>query len=200
MLKKDTTLGTALIDMYVKCSALSKAQELFDNLTIPDTIAWNALIAGYAQLGQPRRVFNVFGKMRESNTIPDLITFLVLLNACSHAGLVQEGGTIFATMESVYKFIPTLEQYTCMVDLFSRAGHFDKAMVLIEEVLPFNRFQLLLALLAACRQWINLDLGRWIFQHLEQLDGDNAAAYVCISNIYAGVHMQDEVNDDEEVK
>ena len=192
LFEKYIVLGNTLVDMYAKFGLVEKAQETFDKLPIRDLVSWNALIAGYAQLGQPRRVFNVFGKMRESNTIPDLITFLVLLNACSHAGLVQEGGTIFATMESVYKFNPTLEHYTCMVDLFSRAGHFDKVISVIEGVPLGDQLPLWLTLLGACYKWVNVHLGRWAFKRSLQLDEKCEASYVCMGNIYAAAGMHAE--------
>ena len=185
LLKKDITLGTALIDMYVKCRALSKAQELFDDLTIPDTIAWNALIAGYAQIGQVKASLNAFHKMVEQGSKPDDITFLLLLTACNHAGLVDEGEMIFNDIERCYYLAPTIEHYTCIVDLFTHVGQFDKAVVVIQKMSYFDRLPLWLTFLASCCEWKNLELGKWAFRLSLLLDKECPPAYICMGNLYA---------------
>ena len=162
-----------------------------------DVVSWNVLISGYAQLGQIKRVFYLLCIMMAEGIMPSLVSFLLLLTACSHAGLVKEGQLVFKEMGSTYSLTPVSEHYACMVDLFSRAGHFNQAMIMIGKVPSSERLTLCLAFLGACHKWINVDLGRWAFEQSVNLDGKCGAAYVCMRNIYAAVGMYAEANEIE---
>eukprot|EP00250_Pteridium_aquilinum_P025265 c30458_g1_i1 orf=2-316(+) len=104
--------------MYAKCGMLPKSQEVFNKLPVRDLFSWNILITGCAQRGETEKVFHMFEKMGEEGLKPDAVTFTSLLNACSHAGLIERGQTYFESMRQNYGVIPTLEHDTCMVDLF----------------------------------------------------------------------------------
>ena len=200
LLQRDLMLGNTLVDMYAKFGLVEKAQETFDKLPIRDLVSWNALIAGYGQMGQMKRVVNLLGKMMEEEGItPDIITFLTLLNAHSHEGLVEEGQRVFDDMGTMHwNLTPTLEHYTCMVDLFSCVGHFGKAIGLIEKVsISSHRLPLWWALLGACCKWVNVEVGRWAFEQSLKLNGNYASIYVCMRNIYAAAGMHEEANDVE---
>ena len=192
MLANDSILGNALVDMYAKCGILERAQKVFDKLLIRNVVSWTSLLAGYAQLGKHDIVFYLFCKMRGEGIEPNFITFLVVLNACSFSGLVTEGETYFEVMRTSYGIIPTLEHHTCMVDLFSRSGHFDKAMEMIEKMPSSEYLPLWVALLGACYQWGNVKLGRLAFEHVVKLESNNEAAFICMSNIYMAAGMVDE--------
>ena len=97
-------------------------------------MSWSSLIAGYAQSGQADVALNLYQTMKAEGVMPDSVTFITLLNAGSHVGLVEEGEKLFDEMFAVYILMPTLEHYTCMIDLFGRAGHFDKAGALLDKV------------------------------------------------------------------
>ena len=95
-------------------------------------------------------------------------------------------------MDTVYFLPPTVEHIACMVDIFGRAIHFEKAIYLIEKVSSSERFPLWLALLGACYKWVNVELARWVFEQAIQLDENCAAPYICMGNIYATAGMQTE--------
>ena len=197
LFKKNVVLGTTIVDMYVKCGVLAKAQEFFDELKLEDVICWNALMAGYGQLGQAENVLNLFDRMKVEGTIPNAGTFLVILNACSLAGLVEKGQKMFDDMYSLYHLTPTLEHYNCMVDLFGRVGHFEKAIVMIEKIPYVDRLQLWLTLLSACRKWVNVELGRWAFDQSIELDEKCGVAYVTMGNVYANAGLHKEMDEIE---
>ena len=184
-MKANIALGTALIDMYAKCSVQEKAQQVFDEIPTTTVASWTALLAGYGQQGQSKMVFMLFSKMMAACIDPDLVTFLVLLNACSHAGLIDEGQMIFDVMHSICSSTPTSEHYACMVDLFSRAGQFDKAVSVIEISPSSSDHQpLWLAILGSCAKWRNTEIARLAFEQLLQLDEKCTAAYICMGNVY----------------
>ena len=185
LLEKDVLYGNALLDMYSKCGAPSKAQEVFAELKIRDIVSWTALMAGYAQVGKEDIVINIFNEMMRDGMEPDLITFTVVLNACTHSGLVDSGQLCFISMRLDYGIIPTLEHQTCMVDLFSRAGNIDKAMSMIMTMPVLDYLPMWISLLGACQRGQSVELGRLAFEHAMKLDDTYASAYVSMSNVYA---------------
>jgi pentatricopeptide repeat protein len=171
--------------MYAKCSVQTKAQEVFDTIPVANISSWTALLAGYAQRGQSKVVFMLFCKMMAAGIDPDVVTYLVLLNACSHAGLIEEGQIVFDSLSSTCSLTPTVEHYACMVDLFGRAGHFDKAMNVIKKVPSYlDHRPLWFALLGSCPKWGNVETARFTFKQLQLLDEHSAAAYTCMGNVY----------------
>ena len=194
LLQKDGVLGTALVDMYSKCGALKKAQKVFEQLPVRDVVSWNALIAGYAQLGHVNAALGFYNSMRAEDVVPNWVSFIILLNACSHAGLLKEGEKWFDEMRDLYCLSPVLEHYTCMIDLFGRAGHFIKLEILLKSLTSSDHLPLLLAILGACCKWVNVNLGRWAFEQSLVIDENCASAYVCMGDIYAAAGMQREAH------
>ena len=192
--EKDHLLGNTLIDMYSKCGMVQKAHELLDGLLFRDVIVWTSLITGHAQQGQGENALACFECLQNEGILPNEVSFLCILNACCHSGLLIETQILFENMIKKYNITPNLEHYTCMVDLFSRAGHFYKAIALVEEMRVSDRLPLLLALLSACHKWANVELGKWAFEQSVQLDANCSAAYIGMANIYAAAGMQREAD------
>ncbi|KAI5073908.1 hypothetical protein GOP47_0011921 [Adiantum capillus-veneris] len=189
-LDRDITIGNTLVDMYAKCGLLSKAQAVFDKLCSWDVIAWTSLIAGYAQIGGNEDVICGFDRMREEGLEPNLVTFVSVLNACSHAGLVNMGETYFDAMITEYGINPALEHFTCMVDLLGRAGQVEKAVSMIQHIPYHPDLVVWHTMLGACQQWGILELGRQAFKHAMPLDDMDAAAYIFMSNICADARSE----------
>lgn len=190
LLQDNLVLGTALVDMYAKCGLLEEALAVFDKLQAEDVVLWNTLITGYAQLGDIESVLGIYETIRECNE-PDMVTLLNILNACSHAGFVDEAQVYFETMSKDYGITPTLEHYTCLVDLFGRAGQLDRVVPMMMAT-PFSlNVTMWLALLGACRKWSNVEIGNLAFQQAVALGGFDAGVYVCMRNIYADIDIED---------
>jgi pentatricopeptide repeat protein len=194
LIPKDILLSTTLIDMYSKCSVMWKAQEVFEHLPVRTVTSWSALIAGYAQLGQANIALDLYRRMRSEGIFPNSVTFIVLLNACSHAGLVKEGEKLFDEMCLHYHLSPTLEHYTCMINLFGRAGHFEKVKLLLDKVSDLDHLLLVLTILGACKEWKNVELGRWAFDKCMHLDENCVGAYICMQNLYLSEGMHQEAD------
>ena len=197
LVERDIVLGTTLVDMYAKCGLFKKAQEVFKALPGEDIVSWNAIMAAYVQVGQARKIFRLFRQMMAEgvDATSDIVAFLLLLTVCSHAGLTKEGQMVFERMKTVYCLSPTLDHYTCMVDLLGRAGQFYNAVCILEHApSSCDRIPLLLALMGACYKWVNVELGKWAFKQSVELDEKCEAAYVCMGNIYAvaGMHSEAE--------
>lgn len=177
--------GTALLGMYSKCGALKDAHFVFDHLQHADAVAWTAMIAAYSQHGQGHEALTMFKVMQQKGVQPDIVTFVCLLSACSHAGLVEEGRYIFYLMIEDYFILPRLEHYCSLIDLLGRAGKLDEA----EETISTMPFQpdtaVWLALLGACNLHGDVKRGKRIADQLFALEPQNAAAHTLLSNMYA---------------
>ncbi|KAK9104006.1 hypothetical protein Scep_020850 [Stephania cephalantha] len=120
--KLDAFLGTALIDMYSKCGSVEDAKRVFDSMEEKSVATWNSMITSLGVHGLGREALALFAQMEKAEVVPDAITFVGVLCACVHTGLVEEGCNYFRDMKERYGITPLLEHYSCMVDLFSRAG------------------------------------------------------------------------------
>ena len=192
-LNSHVILGNAIISMYVKCSVLVKAQEVFDEIHVRDVVSWSTLITAYAQLADVTVVIDLFNKMLVSGVKPDSITFSALLKTCSHLGLLEEAQMCYEIMYTCYDIVPTLEHQTCMVDLFGRAGHFEKAVKVMKTMLNCGSLPMWLSLLGACKKWSNLQFGKEAFRNALQLDAIDSAAYVCMYNMYSHIDVLEDV-------
>ncbi|XP_057869035.2 pentatricopeptide repeat-containing protein At4g21065 isoform X1 [Cryptomeria japonica] len=175
----------ALIYMYAKCGNIFKARELFDNMSQSDVVSWNAMIEGYAMNGYIKDALKLFELMKHSGTKPDRVSFLCVLFACSHAGIVHHGCEYFNCMSDSYSTMPTVDHYVCMVDLLARAGYLDETLNFIIKMPIKTDVVVWMCLLGACRSQKNTSLGEFVATRLFELDPQNVAPYVLLSNIYA---------------
>ncbi|KAL6221538.1 hypothetical protein ACLB2K_004934 [Fragaria x ananassa] len=106
---------TALVDMYAKCGSIVEARQLFDMMPEKNVVTWNAMISGYGLHGDGHEALKLFNDMLDSRIPPSSVSFLSVLYACSHAGLVREGDDIFHRMVHNHKFVPLAEHYACML-------------------------------------------------------------------------------------
>lgn len=185
----DGKLGVALIDMYSKCGRLEDALRVFER-SRRSVDHWNAMIGGLAIHGYGRLALRLFREMERLSLRPDDITFIGVLSACSHAGMVKEGLACFEMMRREYGLEPKVQHYGCMVDVLSRAGRLDEAWELIGAMPTEPNDVIWKTLLSACRGRGDTDMGLKVADVL--LKGSTATssgAYVLLSNIYAGVGM-----------
>lgn len=178
-------VATALIDMYCKCGSLEDARLVFDRINDKDIVAWNSMITGYAMHGCSQDTLQLFNEMRRTGYQPTDITFIGILSACGHAGLVSQGREIFSSMKDEYGIEPKIEHYGCMVNLLSRAGHVEEAYELVKNMKIEADPVLWGTLLGACRLHGNIGLGEEIAEFLVNRDLANSGTYILLSNIYA---------------
>ena len=180
-----TFVGNSLIDMYAKSGQLSYSEKCFHEMENKDTISWNAMLSGYAMHGQGDRALALFSLMQETHVHVDSVSYLSVLSACRHAGLIEEGRNIFQSMREKHHLDPNMEHYACMIDLFGRAGLFDEALSLINKIPTEPDAQVWGALLGACKIHSNVKLGEVALHHLLKLEPRNAVHHVVLSDIYA---------------
>lgn len=176
---------SAMITMYSRCGRLDCADRVFESLDKPDTVAWTALICGYAYHGKATEALRLFNRMQDCGVRPNAVTFIGLLTACSHSGLVAEGKQYLDSMKGEYSVDPTVDHYDCVVDIYSRAGLLEEALELIISM-PFEPDTMSWkSLLGGCWTHRNLELGKIAAENLIQLDPDDTAIYIVMFNLYA---------------
>ncbi|XP_019701648.1 pentatricopeptide repeat-containing protein At3g26782, mitochondrial [Elaeis guineensis] len=189
----DVILGTAMIDMYAKCGSVDAARDIFDRMKEKNVITWSSMISAYGIHGHGRTALELFPQMLESGILPNRITFVSILSACSHAGLVNEGRQFFHSMKRDYSIEPDVKHYTCMVDLLGRAGKLDEALELSNRMKLEKDEGFWGALLGACRIHGNVGLAEKAATSLLELGPQNSGYYVLLSNIYANAGRWEDV-------
>lgn len=181
----DIFVESALIDMYSKCGKLAMARSVFDIMDHKNEVSWNSIITAYGNHGYPRECLDLFHEMLKIGIRPDHVTFLIIISACGHAGLVDEGVYYFRQMTEEFGISAKMEHYSCMVDLYGRAGRLHEAFDTIKSM-PFTPDAGVWgALLGACRVHGNVELARLASRHILELDPGNSGYYVLLSNIHA---------------
>ncbi|KAL6626342.1 hypothetical protein ACP70R_030068 [Stipagrostis hirtigluma subsp. patula] len=179
-------LASSLITMYSRCGCLDDARRAFegaeDHLCV---MSWTAMITALQQHGHGAQATDMFETMLEKGIPPDHITFVSVLSACSHGGLVEQGRKYFNLMTQVHKIIPWSEHYACMVDMFGRAGLLGEAKQFIDQMPVKPDASVLGALLAACMNCRDLEMGKDVAKKLFEIEPDNPGNYVLLANIYA---------------
>ncbi|OVA14957.1 Pentatricopeptide repeat [Macleaya cordata] len=180
-----TFVGSAFIDMYSNCGSLDSAKKFFEGMEETDVVCWNSMIAGLGMNGYGDDAVDLFLRMKGSGIEPNNSTFVCVLCACSHAGMVDKGLQIFDLMFKKWNIVPNLQHYSCIVDLLGRAGQLDDAYSLINNMPLKPDAGVYGALLAACNVHRNIKLGLEISQKLFQLELNDAGYYVLLSNMHA---------------
>ncbi|XP_051116665.1 pentatricopeptide repeat-containing protein At3g47530 [Andrographis paniculata] len=183
----------SLIAMYSRCGNVEKAFEVFDQMANRDVVSWTSMISGLATNGYGADAVAAFWKMQRENVLPDDQTFTGVLSGCSHAGLVDEGRMIFASMERDFGVTPNVHHYGCMVDLLGRAGFLDEAYGLVNSMKIKPDTAMWRTLLGACRIHRHVSLGEKVIDHLVEVKGLEAGDYILLSNIYLSIGNMEKV-------
>uniref|UniRef100_A0A0V0H5V4 Putative pentatricopeptide repeat-containing protein, chloroplastic-like n=1 Tax=Solanum chacoense TaxID=4108 RepID=A0A0V0H5V4_SOLCH len=158
-----------------------------------NVISWTSIITGFAKHGFAHRAVELFNQMLEDSIKPNEVTYIAVLSACSHVGLVDEGWKYFDSMSIDHGITPRMEHYACMVDLLGRSGSLEKAVQFIKS-LPLNVDALVWrTLLGACQVHGNLQLGKYASEMILEQEPNDPAAHVLLSNLYASRGQWEEV-------
>ncbi|KAL8161225.1 hypothetical protein V2J09_012714 [Rumex salicifolius] len=181
------SVNNALLDTYSKCGNMSMASLVFNRM-MPETrsvVSWTVMMAGLAMHGYGKEALHLFSNMEESGIQPDEITFISLLYACSHAGLVKEGLEYFDKMVNVHGIEPAMEHYGCIVDLYGRSGSLQKAYDFILRMPIDPSAVIWRTLLGACSVHGNTSLAEQVKFRLNELEPFDPGDHVLLSNVYA---------------
>ncbi|KAM7250925.1 hypothetical protein ACFE04_022808 [Oxalis oulophora] len=192
--KHDVILGSALIDMYAKCGCLDDAYDVFKAMKDKNVYSYSSMISGFAVHGRAQLAIQLFHEMVQKNVTPNKVTFIGVLTACSHGGMVEQGRKIFSSMEEFYGVTPSVDHYTCMVDLLGRAGLLKDALELIQKMPVKPHGGVWGALLGACRVHGYPGIAQIAASHLFELEPDSIANYILMSHIFASAGMWEDAS------
>ncbi|XP_023529590.1 putative pentatricopeptide repeat-containing protein At5g09950 [Cucurbita pepo subsp. pepo] len=186
-LESDVVVGSALVDMYAKCGRIDYASRFFELMPARNLYSWNSMISGYSRHGHGRKALDLFARMKLHGPLPDHVTFVGVLSACSHVGLVNEGFRHFDSMSEVYGLAPRMEHFSCMVDLLGRAGELNRVEDFLNKMPVKPNILIWRTVLGACSRanGRNTALGRRAAEMLLEMEPRNAVNYVLLSNMYA---------------
>ncbi|EER88637.1 pentatricopeptide repeat-containing protein At1g03540 [Sorghum bicolor] len=181
---RDVIVESALVDLYAKCGVVEYAYRVFERSSVRNMITWNAMICGCAQNGHAERAISLFNEMLREGVKPDYISFIGVLFACSHTGMVEEGRNYFNSMSKVYGIPPGIEHYNCIVDLLSRVEFLEEAEDLVNKS-PFrDDSSLWAAILGACATHTNPDVAVRVAKKMMELEPHFHLSYVLLENVY----------------
>ncbi|KAI3696570.1 hypothetical protein L6452_28944 [Arctium lappa] len=183
----------ALISMYSRCGDIEAAARVFSKMEQRNVISWTSIIISFAKHGMATRALEKFDQMLNAGMKPNEVTYIAVLSACSHVGMVSEGLKHFNAMYHEHNVSPKMEHYACVVDLLGRSGSLDKALDMIKSM-PFKADALVWrTLLGACQVHGNTELGKLAAKMITGQDPDDPAAYILLSNLYASKGQWEEV-------
>lgn len=186
-------IANSLLDLYAKCGLIEIARKVFDQIPKRDTASWNTMILGFGMLGELNTAIDLFEAMKEDNVKYDSVSYIAVLSACSHGGLVGKGKAYFDDM-LIQNIKPSEMHYACMVDLLGRCGLMEEAVQLINSLSIKPGANIWGALLGASRLHGNVELGCWAAEHLLELKPDHPGYYIVLSNMYAEAGRWDEAD------
>ncbi|XP_020254087.1 pentatricopeptide repeat-containing protein At5g43790-like [Asparagus officinalis] len=186
-------VGTSLVEMYSKCGRLDFAEQVFGELSKRDVTCYNAMIRGFAIHGFGHRAIVLFERMITEGVRVDEVTVLVLMSACAHSGLVDEGRHLFNRMQKDFGIEPKEEHYGCLIDLLGRAGKLKEAENVVRKMSIKPTAAVYRSLLGACRVHGDIKFGERLIARVMQLDPGYGGNYVLQSNLYADICRWDDV-------
>ncbi|XP_059647315.1 pentatricopeptide repeat-containing protein At4g13650 [Cornus florida] len=181
----ETEVSNALITLYAKCGSLDDAKKEFLEMPEKNEVSWNAMITGYSQHGYGTEAIKLFEEMKQLGVMPNYVTFVGVLAACSHVGLVDMGLSYFKSMSEEHGLVPKPEHYACVVDILGRAGFVSRARDFIKGMPIEPDAMVWRTLLSACTVHKNMEIGEFAAHHLLELESEDSATYVLLSNMYA---------------
>lgn len=185
MMDGNILVANGLINMYAKCGSFREGHIVFENLDNKDLVSWNSMIAGYGMHGLGENALRIFYQMISFGFKPDNVTFIVILSACSHAALINEGQLLFDRMITDYGIEPKMEHYACMVDLLGRAGLLQEASEMVKNMPMKPNACIWSALMNSSMIYKNTSFATVTTSHFVDMNLEMTGSYMLLSNIYA---------------
>ncbi|KAK9154889.1 hypothetical protein Sjap_002369 [Stephania japonica] len=189
------SMGNTLMTTYARCGSIHIAEIIFRSLPKRDVVSWNAIIASYGMHRHAQKSLVAFAQMQDDGLSSNNVTFVSVLSACSHAGLIEMGWQHLYSMRQDYNLTPEVVHYSCVVDLLGHGGHLKEARDFIDLMPIQPDASVWRALLGGCHVYPNIELARPAFDKLIELEPLNIGNYIWLSNIYAGAGLWDEVDE-----
>ncbi|CAK9187707.1 unnamed protein product [Ilex paraguariensis] len=180
----DPIVASSLVEMYSKYGLIDSAKNIFAQIAVKDLICWNTMIMGLTYSGKAIESLGLFNDLLDIGTQPDEITLSGVLLACSFGGFIDEGMTIFASMQKEYGVIPTDEHYACIVDMMSRAGKLNEVVSILDTISYEPNALIWGSILDACGFHGELELTERVAERMMELEPDSSLPYLVLAQAY----------------
>ncbi|XP_051116855.1 pentatricopeptide repeat-containing protein At1g09220, mitochondrial [Andrographis paniculata] len=179
----DIRLVNSLIYTYANCGSIESARRVFEGVVVTrrNLVSWTTIISGFAMHGMASEALELFTRMESGGKRANGITFLSILNACSHGGLVDEGIAFFNKMVDEYGIEATVKHYGALIDMLGRAGRLEEAERMVSNV--GGNVVIWRTVLGACHSHGNVELGERVMRKIMEAEGRYGGDYVLLSNI-----------------
>ncbi|XP_057804270.1 pentatricopeptide repeat-containing protein At1g08070, chloroplastic-like [Salvia miltiorrhiza] len=191
-LKLSVNLSTSLIDFYAKCGCVDAALEVFHGAPCKNAWTWTALIQGLASNGRGEMALRYFNLMLREKVEPNDVTFIGVLCACNHAGLVDQGRGYLVGMSRDFGIEPRIEHYGCVVDMLGRAGLVEDAHELITSMPIKPNAVIWRTLLASCRLHKIPEIAEEALKQVVRLEPAHSGDYILLSSAYTSAGRLEE--------
>ncbi|PNT73101.1 hypothetical protein BRADI_2g53235v3 [Brachypodium distachyon] len=180
----DIRVGNSLIDLYAKIGSIQSSLKVFHGmLNRRNLVSWTSIISGFAMHGLSTEAVELFAEMRRSGIRPNRVTFLSVLNACSHGGLVEQGVEFFKSMVYEYNINPEIKHFGCIIDMLGRAGRLCEAEQVIGG-LPMEVNSIVWrTLLACCSKYGEVEMGKRAMKKILHTERESGGDFVVVSNM-----------------
>ncbi|XP_045813733.1 pentatricopeptide repeat-containing protein At4g19220, mitochondrial [Trifolium pratense] len=181
--QQNSFISAALVDLYSNCGRLDNALKVFRHSQKSES-AWNSMIAAYGNHGNGEKAIKLFREMCESGTKATKSTFVSLLSACTHSGLVNQGLQYYECMLEKYSIKPEAEHQVYVVDMLGRSGRIDEAYEFTKGLQSNASSGVWGMLLSVCNYHGEIKLGKKVAEKLFEMEPQNVGYYISLSNMY----------------
>lgn len=194
-IKNDIFVGNALIDMYLKCGCVERATREFNRMPCRDKFTWTTMIVGLAINGHGEEALHMFLEMQKASIEPDEVTYIGVLTACVHTGMVEKGRKLFSRMTAKHGIKPKLAHFGCLIDLLGRSGLLKEAEKVINSMPMRPNAVIWGTLLGACRVHKDPEMAEMAAKEILELEPDNGAVYILLCNVFSACKMWEKLSE-----
>ncbi|XP_027349549.1 pentatricopeptide repeat-containing protein At3g05340 [Abrus precatorius] len=145
--EREITVGNALITSYFKCGCCGQGRQVFYEMLERNVITWTAVISGLAQNEFYEDSLRLFAHMRCGAVIPNALTYLGALMACSGLQALVEGCKIHGLLWKL-GMQSDLCIESALMDLYSKCGSLEAAWQIFESAKELDEVSLTVILVA----------------------------------------------------
>ena len=185
ILVSELSVSNLLIDSYAKSGNLMYSKNIFNELSWKDAVSWNSMLSSYVLHGCSESALDLFYQMRKQGLRPNRGTFASILLAYGHAGMVDEGKSVFSCITKDYLIRQGMEHYSAMVYLLSRSGKLAEALNFIQSMPIEPNSSVWSALLTACRIHRNFGMAVLAGKRMLELEPGNNITRHLLSQAYS---------------
>ncbi|KAI5074072.1 hypothetical protein GOP47_0012085 [Adiantum capillus-veneris] len=134
LLEHDVVLGNAVVDMYIKCGALRKAQEVLFDLPLRNVVTWSTLITGFIQHEQSEETMKCFRRMLSEGVTPNAFTYACILKACGITQDIGRGKEIHDEVVNQGLLEKDIILGNALIDMYVKCGELTVAERVLEKL------------------------------------------------------------------